>query len=222
MTWSGSKIYWRSQVWTGKFTSTGGSGAQGPNSLRAVYLTSLYNEEGLYMTLTLSDPSWYFRCTLNHSGEFQVWIWKYNWESYSSRPNVSSCNRYGWCGKNAFCDGTISVPGCKCLEGFEPKAENEWNTGNCTAGCTRKKALQCSDGDNFLRVESMKLPDRFVLLRNTNVGDCSSKCMANCSCVAYAYVELIIANSTTPLCSVWMGDLIDTEKLRRRGPLFAT
>ncbi|WOL03436.1 hypothetical protein Cni_G12156 [Canna indica] len=30
--------------------------------------------------------------------------------------------------------------------------------------------------------------------------------------IAYAYAELTVANSTTPLCLVWMGDLIDTEK----------
>ncbi|WOL03449.1 hypothetical protein Cni_G12169 [Canna indica] len=218
LTWTGSKKYWRSQVWSGILFS----GIRGPNSNSVIYITYLANEGGISTIFGVSDPSYYIRYTLNYSGQVQVSSWDYSsksWQYYASAP--INCERYGWCGQFAYCDATASVSTCKCLEGFEPKVDSDWSAGNFSGGCIRKKALQCGNGDGFLRVQGMKLPDHFVFLRNKNISECRSECMGNCSCIAYSYSDLTMLNSTgngtISRCLVWLEELIDTELLRSGG-----
>nr|XP_018675951.1 PREDICTED: G-type lectin S-receptor-like serine/threonine-protein kinase B120 [Musa acuminata subsp. malaccensis] len=103
------------------------------------------------------------------------------------------------------------------MEGFEPKVQSDRENGNFSAGCTRKKALRCGDGDGFLRVEGMKLPDHVVFLRNRNIGDCGTACLTNCSCTAYAYSDVTMGNETISGCLIWVGELIDTEMTATSG-----
>ncbi|WOL03447.1 G-type lectin S-receptor-like serine/threonine-protein kinase [Canna indica] len=216
LTWSGSKIYWRSTVWSGNLYS----GIRGSNSNSLMYKTYYADENGVYMVFSVSDPSFYVRYTLNYSGQYQLSSWDYrskSWQYYFSVPN-STCERYGWCGQFAYCDDTESETViCKCLEGFEPKAESEWNTGNFSAGCIRKKALQCGKGDGFLKVQGMKLPDQFLFIRHKKLSECRSECIDNCSCIAYAYADFTIGNNTISRCLVWTRELIDIKFLGSRG-----
>ncbi|CAL9037664.1 unnamed protein product, partial [Musa banksii] len=82
----------------------------------------------------------------------------------------------------------------------------------------QKEALRCGDdGDGFVKVGNMKLPDHFLFYHNTNISGCRSQCQANCSCTAYAYSELPVGNANISRCLVWMGELIDTNKVSRTG-----
>ncbi|THU68716.1 hypothetical protein C4D60_Mb08t06790 [Musa balbisiana] len=212
--WSGTKIYWRNQVWTGKMLT----GSRAINTAVA-YLTKLEDDDEVYIKLSVSDASLYIRYTLNYLGQIELLILddsSKNWTKNSSVPNYK-CETYGWCGQFAYCDSTESVPACKCMEGFEPKVQSDWETGNFSAGCIRKKALRCGDGDGFLRVEGMKLPDHVVLLRNRNIGDCRTVCLTNCSCTAYAYPDVTTGNTTISGCLIWVGELIDTEMVSSGG-----
>ncbi|URE35331.1 serine threonine-protein kinase [Musa troglodytarum] len=213
--WSGTKLYWRSQVWSGKMFT----GSRAINTTAVAYLTVLADDDEIYITLSVSDASLYVRYTLNYLGQIELLSWdnsSKNWTKYSSMPNYK-CETYGWCGQFTYCDSTESVPACKCMEGFEPKVQSDWETGNFSAGCIRKKALRCGDGDGFLRVEGMKLPDHVVFLRNRNIRDCRTACLTNCSCTAYAYSDVTTGNATVSQCLVWVGELIDTEMVRGGG-----
>ncbi|CAL9153949.1 unnamed protein product [Musa hybrid cultivar] len=213
--WWKSKPYWRSQVWTGNFFY--GDQVQNPNSVG--YITVIKDEDMMSVTLTISDRSPHTRYTMNYSGRKEFLIWddsSKHWRNLSLPKD--GCERYGWCGGFAYCDTTNSVSECRCLVGFEPKVENEWESGKNSSGCIRKKALRCGDdGDGFVKVGSMKLPDHFVSLNNTNISGCRSQCQANCSCTAYAYSELLVGNANISRCLVWMGELIDTNKVDRTG-----
>lgn len=216
MTWRGSEIYSRSQVWAGSFFS--GSLGLTPNSV--LYLTMTVDEHGLLLTMTVSDSSLYTRYTLNHSGQLQLLSWNSEsqfWQIYTSTP--TSCEVYGFCGQFAYCDANEPVPVCKCLEGFEPKSKSAWDGGNYLDGCSRTTALRCGEGDDFLKVTRMKLPDKFRFVRNKNMSECRSECMANCSCTAYAYAytNLTAGNETVPRCLVWMENMIDAELLNGGG-----
>ncbi|KAG6487501.1 hypothetical protein ZIOFF_056087 [Zingiber officinale] len=209
LTWRGSMIYWRSQVWDGNLMGR----ASSRNFTSMIYLTLTRRNDGFSLELSVSDPSSFARCTLHHSGAMQCSSWdriSQNWQIYSSVP-TNDCNLYGWCGQFAYCDPYATLAACKCLEGFEPTLQSQWDIGNYSAGCSRRMVLQCGEGDEFQRVEGMKLPDQFVYLRNRNLGDCKSECIRNCSCTAYAYAEVTQDNSTMTRCLVWMGELIDTE-----------
>ncbi|URE25502.1 serine threonine-protein kinase [Musa troglodytarum] len=208
LVWWKSKPYWRTQVWTGNsFT-----GNRLPNSNSMGYIAVIADEDAISVTPTVSDGSPHIRYTMNYSGRVELLIWddsSKHWRTYWSTPK-DGCERYGWCGGFAYCDTTSSVPECRCLGGFEPKVESEWESGKNSAGCIRKKALRCGDdGDGFVRVGSMKLPDHFVSLNITNISGCRSQCLANCSCTAYAYSDLPAGNATISRCLVWMGELID-------------
>ncbi|CAD5163508.1 unnamed protein product, partial [Musa acuminata subsp. malaccensis] len=212
--WSGTKLYRRNQVWIGKMLT----GSRAINTSVA-YLTMLEYDDEVSITLSVSDASLYIRYTLNYLGQIELLIWdksSKNWTKYSSVPNYK-CETYGWCGQFAYCDSTESVPACKCMEGFKPKVQSDWENGNFSAGCIRKKALRCGDGDGFLSVEGMKLPDHVVLLGNRNIGDCRTACLTNCSCTAYAYSDVTTGNATISRCLIWVGELIDTEMLSSGG-----
>ncbi|CAL9775807.1 unnamed protein product [Musa acuminata subsp. burmannicoides] len=208
--WSGTKLYWRSQVWIGKMFI----GSRANNTTAVAYLTVVADGDEIFITLGVSDASLFTRYTLNYLGQLELLIWddsSKNWRKHSSVPN-DKCGAYGWCGQFAYCDSTESVTACKCMEGkdLSPKVQSDWETGNFSAGCIRKKALRCGDGDGFLRVEGMKLPDHVVLLRNRNIGDCRTACLTNCSCTAYAYSDVTTGNATISRCLIWVGELIDT------------
>jgi hypothetical protein len=60
----------------------------------------------------------------------------------------------------------------------------------------------------------MKVPDKFVYVRNRSFEECTAECDRNCSCTAYAYANLssILARSGPSRCLVWIGELVDLEK----------
>ena len=66
-----------------------------------------------------------------------------------------------------------------------------------------------------MAMPNMKVPDKFLHIRNTSFDQCADECSRNCSCMAYAYANLSSAGGTmgdTSRCLVWTGDLIDMEK----------
>ena len=71
---------------------------------------------------------------------------------------------------------------CKCLDVFEPASQAEWSGSVFSAGCRRSQALApCGDeGDAFLAMPNMKVPDKSVLLGNMSpsddyVAECSAR-----------------------------------------------
>ncbi|XP_047953903.1 G-type lectin S-receptor-like serine/threonine-protein kinase SD1-29 [Salvia hispanica] len=90
-----------------------------------------------------------------------------------------------------------------CLRGFEPVNEDEWGRGNWTNGCRRRNQLRCGD-DEFERVQYMKVPDFAQPFPSRVLDECRTRCVGNCSCIAYAYDGNIG-------CMFWSDTLIDTQ-----------
>ncbi|KAM3244763.1 hypothetical protein ACQJBY_056221 [Aegilops geniculata] len=65
----------------------------------------------------------------------------------------------------------------------------------------------------------MKVPDKFLHLKNKSFDECAAECSSNCSCTAYAYANLSSggANDDPTRCLVWTGELIDTGKSTNSG-----
>ncbi|KAK1644052.1 hypothetical protein QYE76_061857 [Lolium multiflorum] len=207
--WNGSRPVYRSAPWTGYQVS---SQYQANNS-NLVYQSIINNGEEIYLTYSLADGAAQTRYVLTYSGKFQLQSWNKSlsvWAVLGEWPNWE-CDRYGYCGPYGYCDNSEVVPTCKCLQGFQPTSMGEWSSGRFSEGCQRKKALHCGDG--FLALPAIKVPDGFVHVLNRSMEECAAECARNCSCVAYAQVNL--STSTTgdsTRCFVWAGDLIDTEK----------
>ncbi|XP_073148558.1 G-type lectin S-receptor-like serine/threonine-protein kinase At1g11300 isoform X2 [Henckelia pumila] len=156
---------------------------------------------------------------LNASGALQQMFWDdktgdwtLTWSSISSE-----CDVYAKCGHFGSCNAQ-DRPICSCLPGFEPKNDREWSGGNWTSGCLRRAPLKCGKNssvgemgkeDGFLMLETVKVPDRLSWLPSLE-PECRSKCLHNCSCLAYSYHDGIG-------CMQWTESLIDVQKFSTGG-----
>lgn len=209
MVWHGAEPYCRISVWNGVSVS-GGMYTGSPSSI--VYQTIVNTGDEFYLAYTVSDGSPYFRIMLDHTGTMKLLSWDTNsssWTLISERP-TGGYGLYGSCGPNAYCDFTGAAPACQCLEGFEPVAADL----NSSEGCRRTEPLQCSKASHFVALPGMRVPDKFVLLRNRSFEQCAAECSKNCSCTAYAYANLSSSGAMEDQsrCLVWTGELVDTWK----------
>ncbi|XP_039169021.1 G-type lectin S-receptor-like serine/threonine-protein kinase At1g61370 isoform X1 [Eucalyptus grandis] len=132
-----------------------------------------------------------------------------------------TCAIYGTCGPFGVCN-SLNSPICRCIDGFVPKSNEEWNSGNWTRGCVREMELNCKKNtstststnikeDAFWQMSQMKLPDSGDYVSDVEDEEgCESWCRSNCSCLAYSYVSNIG-------CMVWNKDLIDLQEFPRAG-----
>ncbi|KAF8759334.1 hypothetical protein HU200_010375 [Digitaria exilis] len=226
--WNGTRVYWRTSAWTGYLTA--GMYYHGATTGTVIYVSVVDNDEEIYMTFSVSDGAPPTRYVVTDDGKFQLLSWSRNasaWATLQSWP-AGQCSPYGSCGAYGYCDHTnttqqavSSTSTCKCLDGFEPASQEEWSRGVFSRGCRRSQPLApCGggggEGDAFLAMANMKVPDKFVLLGNMSSGDeCAAACRTNCSCVAYAYANLSSSSAKGNIarCLVWNGDLIDTQMI---------
>jgi hypothetical protein len=218
LVWNGTRAYWRSSAWTGYMTVSRYHATTGT----VIYVAVVDGEEEIYMTFYVNDGAPPTRYVVTGDGRFQLLSWNRNasaWTTLESWPS-RSCSPYGSCGAYGYCDNTLPVATCKCLDGFEPASQAEWSGGVFSAGCRRSQALApCGgggEGDAFLAMPNMKVPDKFVLLGNMSSGDeCAAECRRNCSCVAYAYANLRSSSAKGDIarCLVWTGELVDTQMI---------
>nr|AAM90696.1 S-locus receptor-like kinase RLK11 [Oryza sativa] len=210
MTWNGTKPYCRNGV----RTSVTVSGAQYPsNSSLFMYQTLIDSGNKLYYSYTVSDSSIYTRLTLDSTGTMMFLSWdnsSSSWMLIFQRPAAGSCEVYGSCGPFGYCDFTGAVPACRCLDGFEPV-----DPSISQSGCRRKEELRCGEGGHrFVSLPDMKVPDKFLQIRNRSFDQCAAECSSNCSCKAYAYANLSSGGTMADpsRCLVWTGELVDSEK----------
>nr|POE45665.1 s-locus-specific glycoprotein s13 [Quercus suber] len=102
------------------------------------------------------------------------------------------------------------------LVGFKPKSPKDWNSADWSGGCVRGTPLGCNDGDGFLTYKSVKLPDTSSSWfdRNMSLQKCEEMCLENCSCLAYANLDIRNGGSG---CLLWFADLVDLVVLQMGG-----
>ncbi|WOG89906.1 hypothetical protein DCAR_0209146 [Daucus carota subsp. sativus] len=195
--WKNQKqILWRSQVWNGN------NFAFFPNLL--TNFSYIINGQAKYFTYNISAPI-ATRYVMTYNGQINQLVWSeryQKWELIFSQP-ADSCNNFAVCGPNGFCNITSS-PACNCYDGFQPHSQEEWQSANWSAGCIRKKPLQCSS-NGFNPVSGISMPANSQIMDLESAQVCQFACSGNCSCTAYAY--------NGGRCSLWTGDLLDTRAL---------
>ncbi|KAF6175528.1 hypothetical protein GIB67_038102 [Kingdonia uniflora] len=112
----------------------------------------------------------------------------------------------------------LLLPGMKlgCLEGFMSKLQEDWDQMDWSDGYTPKTELDCLNGDGFVKVASMKLPDTSGSILNVSMNhkECKMECLKNCSCVAYANSDIREGGSGRLM---WFSDLVEIKKLPVNG-----
>ncbi|KAK9061249.1 hypothetical protein SSX86_018429 [Deinandra increscens subsp. villosa] len=130
--------------------------------------------------------------------------WSEYWDAY-----IGMCSPYGLCGPYGRCNPYNSL-GCSCMEGFEPKNPDDWSASQWSSGCCRRTALDCPNGDGFQVFKNVILPDtrRSWYNRSMTLDECGVACKRNCSCTAYANIEIVRGGSG---CLLWFDDLMDVR-----------
>ena len=92
---------------------------------------------------------------------------KEDWKVVGLAPK-DKCDVYGTCVANGSCD-SLGSSICTCMRGFDrAQIIEEWNSGNWSSGCVRRKPLQCEwlnnnveegKADGFFRLKMVKVPD---------------------------------------------------------------
>ncbi|PON80470.1 S-locus glycoprotein, partial [Parasponia andersonii] len=207
--WNRSRQYWTSGAWNGSIFSL-------VPEMRHDYIFDfrfVENENESYFTYSLKNTStitsWF---VLDVSGQImqQNFLASNGWNLFWCLPR-QQCEVYAFCGMYGSCNET-SLPFCRCLTGFEPKSQSDWDLEDYSGGCSRRTNLQCGNNslvnvekDKFREMPSMSLPENKQSLRVGSTAECESSCLSNCSCTAYAYDD--------NWCSIWTGDLLNMRQL---------
>ncbi|CAL5393223.1 unnamed protein product [Camellia sinensis] len=89
-----------------------------------------------------------------------------------------------------------------------------WNepNGDWSNGCVRRTPLDCHNGDGFIKYSGYKVPDTRSSWfgRNMTLGKCEMLCLKNCSCMAYANLDIRRGGSGYLF---WFDELIDMKEL---------
>ncbi|GJN26316.1 hypothetical protein PR202_gb14239 [Eleusine coracana subsp. coracana] len=132
------------------------------------------------------------------------------WKPYFKGPR-DTCDDYGKCGAFGVCNISAAATSfCSCLTGYSPASPSTWPKDG-SAGCRRRVKRDCGRAtDGFLPVRGVKLPHTHNATVDTGISleQCRAKCLANCSCLAYAASTLTPDGKYTG-CVMWSDDIID-------------
>ncbi|GJN11428.1 hypothetical protein PR202_ga29622 [Eleusine coracana subsp. coracana] len=125
------------------------------------------------------------------------------------------CDQYAQCGAYGVCDAGGGSAVCACVVGFAPAAPRDWALRDGSGGCVRRTPLACA-GDGFAPLRGVKLPDttNATVDAGISVEQCRTRCLANCSCVAYAASNIKGGESG---CIIWSSVLIDIRTFSNGG-----
>jgi hypothetical protein len=209
----GNSIKSRAGSWNG----LGFTGRQGVRPNLVFDYEFVLNEKEVYFVFKLLNTSVFTRFVINPSGIAQRFNWvdrSQSWELFYTSEG-DECENYGLCGAYATCNINDS-PVCSCMEGFLPKSPKHWDSADWSDGCVRRTPLECNDRDGFLKHTGVKLPDTSSSWYNKSMTlqECEGMCLKNCSCSAYASLDVRNGGSG---CLLWFDILVDTRELGEIG-----
>ncbi|KAI3748626.1 hypothetical protein L6452_11855 [Arctium lappa] len=180
----------------------------------------VFNQKEVYFKSALINSSFISRIYLAPDGNQMRLNWidpTLGWIPYLART-VDMCAQYGLCGPYGSCN-INSSPGCSCITGFEPRHPKEWNAADWSGGCQRRKPLNCGNDDGFQKISGVKLPDTRHSWYNLSMslGECERACKRNCSCTAYANLDIRNGGSG---CLLWFDDLMDVREYDENQDLY--
>ncbi|KAM2015159.1 receptor-like serine/threonine-protein kinase SD1-8 isoform X2 [Malus sylvestris] len=165
------------------------------------------NENESYFTYSPKNPKIVSRYSMSASGQIQILKMENSkqWKLVWSQPR--QCDVYASCGAFSSCKPT-SLNYCKCLKGFVPNRQSDWDLQIYSGGCSRRTSVKCGNatGDGFLKVNSKSLPDNRQYEGALSIESCRSACLNECQCTAYNYGS---GNG----CSLWHGDVLNLHEV---------
>ncbi|KAM3747033.1 hypothetical protein ACB098_05G007900 [Castanea mollissima] len=206
--YKGSTPHWRTSPWPwiSRTNETYSSGEK---------YDFVNNKDEIYYAYFVDDPSIMKRVVLDSTGLIQTLVWDdgvHQWKEQWSAPKYR-CDKYGHCGSYSKCSpDNVNRFECMCLPGYEPKSPREWDLRDGSNGCVRKhlELSVCGNGEGFVKVERLKLPDSSFSAAWTGMGmgrfECEQACLMNCSCTAFTIMNI---DGKGTNCLAWYGELMD-------------
>nr|XP_043619839.1 receptor-like serine/threonine-protein kinase SD1-8 [Erigeron canadensis] len=202
------EVIYRSGSWNGRRFSGGGAPRMENTPVEYEFVNNL---DEITYTFVLKDRSVFSRLFMESSGKIRRLTWVETtgtWSEYWYAPR-DRCDNYSECGNFGICDAN-SISNCKCMKGFRPKDQIAWDLQEGKDGCVRATKLDCwSDG--FLALNNTKLPEssKAFVNKTMNLDECREMCKRNCSCTAYANMNITGSGSG---CVIWAVDLLDMRQ----------
>ncbi|CAL5390608.1 unnamed protein product [Camellia sinensis] len=178
---SGPNVLFRTGPWNGiRF-----SGRPNLQSNTIYTFELVYTKEEVYYDYKLLS-SVVSRMVLSHIGVLQRMI-------IGLTSLTDNCDTYKLCGPNG-----------NCNVGNNPVY---WSNG-----CVRRTPLDCHNGDGFVKYPGYKMPDTWNSWfdRSMTLRECEIVCLKNCSCMAYANLDIRRGGRG---CLLWFDELIDMREL---------
>ncbi|XP_012573952.1 G-type lectin S-receptor-like serine/threonine-protein kinase At4g27290 [Cicer arietinum] len=180
----------------------------------------VFDEKQVYIETEITDKSIISIYKLTPLGHGQVSVFTRktrNWNVISTGEE-DECENYAMCGAYSICNMDGNVPICKCLKGYVPKFPRQWNISYWSNGCVPKNKSNCENSykDGFLKYSDIKLPDTSLswFSKIMNLEECKHSCLKNCSCTAYANLDIRNGGSG---CLLWFDELVDIRKFSQMG-----
>ncbi|VAH52487.1 unnamed protein product [Triticum turgidum subsp. durum] len=161
------------------------------------------------------------RLVLSEAGVIQRLVWDADrrvWPVWDVCDDYAKCGAFGLCNVN-----TASTLFCGCVVGLVPVSPAHMR--EASAGCQRKAPLECRDGgattDGFAVVSGVKLPDtdNATVDASATLEECRARCLANCSCVAFAAADIRGGGGGSG-CVIWFGDIVDVRYVDKGQELY--
>lgn len=217
---------WRGGPWTG-FGWTGVPELAIVGSPRYIFNVSYVdNPDEVYLVDHLRNTSIIARMIANETtGRLQRLTWRpadQKWVTLYSAPE-ERCDSFSYCGAFGDCN-MYDVVGefvCKCLPGYKPKSQTDWDSREGKQGCVLKREGQmCGNGEGFVKKTSVKLPDTTKARRDRNLGmeACADLCLKNCSCMGYSAAD--VRGGGFNGCITWYDKLVDLREFSSGGQDF--
>jgi hypothetical protein len=217
VTWQGNVKKSRTGPWNGlRFSGTTEMASTSYSAMFTIQVVVRPDEIAYVVTATASTPL--NRLVMNEVGLVQRLLWDPSsrvWNVLARTPR-DVCDTYAICGAFGMCNAdTASTLFCSCIHGFSPALPSRWSMRETSAGCQRNVPLECGNGtttDGFMAVRGVKLPDtdNATVDMSATVEQCRVRCLANCSCVAYAAAD-IRGGGDGSGCVMWAGSIMDVR-----------
>ncbi|KAL8126731.1 hypothetical protein AgCh_013854 [Apium graveolens] len=163
----------------------------------------------LQFEVTNTSESAIARTKLTPEGRLQRQTWNKETRQWiiSLSLQVNDCDSYGLCGGNGVCNFN-KAPKCECMQWFDPNFPGAWSAAYWSGGYALNTQLDCKNGDSFVKVSGVKLPDTRLSWydMNRSLLEYERRYLNNCSCMAYSNADHIGGGSG---CLLWFGDLTD-------------
>ncbi|KAL2327806.1 hypothetical protein Fmac_021233 [Flemingia macrophylla] len=166
----------------------------------------IFNEKEVYYEYNVLDPTIFTVYKLSASGTGQNLYCTTQTKTLQvvSTGDENQCENYAFCGANSICSSDGGRATCECLRVYVPKLPDQWNKTVWFDGCVPRNRSNCknSNTDGFLTYTHLKLPitSSSWFNRTMNLDECRKSFLKNCSCAAYANLDIRDGGTGCLLC----------------------